>query len=638
MSNIWDFLLQTVSVSLTAGLIWLIKLIFEDKLSPRWQYGVWSLLAVRCLWPVSSMQYIFPGLALRLEAFKGMAEQSLSSSFTEGYTPIRLNHVFPWVTNRPVSSTDWIFILYIIGMLLFLMRYLLGHLRLRWLLRKGQAPNEGLKSRIQVLCNEHGLISCKVVVINGLDSAFVCGVFHPVLAVPHNDIDDKILLHELLHLKHQDILQGVFWSFLRALHWCNPWIHFVVNRIENDMESLCDQRVLERLEGEARREYGAILLDMANLRYARTPGTSSISNGGKNITRRIAAIVRFKKYPRGMALVSICILVLLAYPILIGQAATVKKEFYTPDNTTELYHSMAAARVIRCSTAAGAIDTYAKGLLTGNALYIATVSPLEDHAEIEKELRSKDGNPFYLEKYSLIGQVATDYGYTIPDLNLQSDGSYHGNLAFEYYENGYHKSLLIPFHAYQQDGWVVEKTGKQQISDHPKNAIIQFLDAGSPRVFTATGSFGTVTTYLRTYASVTQEVQNDFSNIFGMTSTSTDLQPNAIFYSIGYEFKTVYQCNNTALKNVSVQVAPMEHPDQDVEYHEIKSYGSGSGGLNHYSKSPVQDDWDGILEFGSGMGCSNPLEKEFLNPISFAAQIHWNDELIGELTLEEVFP
>ena len=114
MSNIWYFLLQTVSVSLTAGLIWLIKLIFEDKLSPRWQYGVWSLLAVRCLWPVSSMQYIFPGLALRLEAFKGMAEQSLSSSFTECYTPIRLNHVFPWVTNRPVSSTDWIFILYII--------------------------------------------------------------------------------------------------------------------------------------------------------------------------------------------------------------------------------------------------------------------------------------------------------------------------------------------------------------------------------------------------------------------------------------------------------------------------------------------------------------------------------------------
>ena len=38
-----------------------------------------------------------------------------------------------------------------------------------------------------------------------------------------------------------------------------------------------------------------------------SPGTSSMANGGRNIRRRIEAIARFKKYPAGMALASVCV-------------------------------------------------------------------------------------------------------------------------------------------------------------------------------------------------------------------------------------------------------------------------------------------------------------------------------------------
>ena len=43
--------------------------------------------------------------------------------------------------------------------------------------------------------------------------------------------------------------------------------------------------VLERLEGEERRAYGVILLSMADGRYARAPGTSSMANGGTRILK-----------------------------------------------------------------------------------------------------------------------------------------------------------------------------------------------------------------------------------------------------------------------------------------------------------------------------------------------------------------
>ena len=48
MHNIWEFLLQTLSVSAAAALLLIVKALLADKLPPRWQYGVWAVLAL-CL-------------------------------------------------------------------------------------------------------------------------------------------------------------------------------------------------------------------------------------------------------------------------------------------------------------------------------------------------------------------------------------------------------------------------------------------------------------------------------------------------------------------------------------------------------------------------------------------------------------
>lgn len=76
--------------------------------------------------------------------------------------------------------------------------------------------------------------------IKQLPSAFVCSGIKPILAIPKGlDLDEKIILHELMHLKYHDELQSIFWCLLRCLHWCNPFLQYVFHRIENDMESLC---------------------------------------------------------------------------------------------------------------------------------------------------------------------------------------------------------------------------------------------------------------------------------------------------------------------------------------------------------------------------------------------------------------
>ena len=55
MTNIWGFILQTVEVSLIALLILILKRLFKDKLSPRWQYGIWFLLFLALIKPTGYM-------------------------------------------------------------------------------------------------------------------------------------------------------------------------------------------------------------------------------------------------------------------------------------------------------------------------------------------------------------------------------------------------------------------------------------------------------------------------------------------------------------------------------------------------------------------------------------------------------
>lgn len=423
MSNVWEALYQTLNVSLAAAVLLLVKWLLRDKLSPRWQYAVWAVLALRAFIPAGVARGIIPQLSLWLETARSAAELHLNSAYTSAFDVIGMESVFPWIDAAPVSLTDWLFAVYAVGVAATLVWYAVSYARLRALLRRGCEAGEDVRAAVDAVAEKYGLKACRTVAVPGLKGAFVCGIIRPVLAVPEGEAPDgKIILHELLHLKHLDALQNVFWCVLRALHWCNPFMQYVFDRVGNDMESLCDQRVLERLEGEERREYGAILLGMASSAYARAPGTSSISNGAKNIALRIEAIARFKLYPRGMALVSVCVVLILASALLTGASAEYDK-YMNPRNPREVFPSLAAARIERCSTIPGAIDTYLKGFIFSDCGSLAMASPLSEQERLCSEYREKlDGDWAYPE-------VAFSMRPEIYSARVDSDGVFRANVV-----------------------------------------------------------------------------------------------------------------------------------------------------------------------------------------------------------------
>ena len=466
MENIWAFLMQTLTASVAAAMLLIAKRLFLDKLSPRWQYGVWVILALRVLLPAGLLgRSLLPEGRMVLETARLTVEANLSSALTQPYTGTEV--VAPVPLLRPVlptSITDWLFYLYAAGVILTLLWFLLTYLALRRRVARGRAPAPEVTAQLERVAVGYGLkVPKRVVVLAEAESAFVCGPLSPVLVLPERAVDDKVLLHELLHLKYGDLWAGVGICLLRCLHWCNPLLWYCWNRAQNDSEALCDQRVLERLEGEQRREYGVILLSMAEDKYARAPGTTSMANGGRNIKDRIGAIARFKRYPRGVALGARCVAVVLAVTCLAGTGGAVA----VPEYDQRGSFAMTAAMLNRPTTVAGALDTYAKAVLCDSPVYFAMVTPEKERAQVVQAVEA----PF--EEVDLYASPFSDLGYrwTRPAwqaewsvMNLLADGAggYTGVLFFTPLSNNETLGLVYQSVAIRPlgDYWTVEPTGE----------------------------------------------------------------------------------------------------------------------------------------------------------------------------------
>lgn len=490
MDNLWSVLAQTLALSVAALVLLAAKRLFLDKLSPRWQYGVWAILALRALLPAGLLgRTLVPGGRVVLEAARLQVELPLSSALTDPYgvtevlAPVPL---FPRGLPAPGSITDALFYLYAAGVLLLALWFFLSYARLRAAIRRGLSPAPEVLAQVEGVAARYGLKAPRlVVVLPGLESAFVCGPLRPVLALPGRPVDDKVLLHELLHLRHGDVWAGVGVCALQCLHWCNPLIWYCCDRIQNDCEALCDQRVLERLEGEERRAYGVILLSMADGRYARAPGTSSMANGGRNIKARIQAIARFRRYPAGMALASGCVAVVLALTCLGGTGGAVE----VPGGTDRGALALAQAQLNRPTTVAGALDTYAKALLSDSPLYYAMVLPEEGREAVWKdtlvpyqEVELED-SPFWTlgfhwHRPSWLAEWSV--------MNLLPDGAegYTGTLFFSPLSEDNTYGIVYQQVAVRPDGdfWTVEPLGELEALRLPDEGEIPAPDDHIPHI------------------------------------------------------------------------------------------------------------------------------------------------------------
>ena len=350
---------------------------------------MWLVLLLRLLVPAG-----FGGrptvldVTFWVETLRTRVELGLSSAYSSPFVSSLPAAPVPLPpAGVPASWTDWAFLIYCAGVVLWAAWFVVSAVRLSLRVRSG-VPVEGeRRAAIEALEQQQLPMPRRIVECRWARTPFVVGVVRPALVLPMGwALDGKVVLHELLHLKYRDVWAGWLTTALRCLHWCNPFLWFVFDKTGNDRESLCDQRVLERLEGEDRRDYGRCLLAMADDKAMRTPGATTMANGARAVKARIQAIARFKRFPQGMGLASGCIVFALSLSLVAGapvSAAGESASVETPDNMG-VAGALAAAAQNQADTVAGALDVYGKAIYhwyqspdTG-LLCAAMVTPEED--------------------------------------------------------------------------------------------------------------------------------------------------------------------------------------------------------------------------------------------------------------------
>ncbi len=399
MYNIWDFFNFTLSTTIVGLFLLLIKALFHDKLTARWHYLIWIVLLVRLLVPSGNMIITSPLSLLgsfqfsqRMALWQMNMEQNLQSLFSSPYTAfdtgISSGQMTQW---QNFSMTDWLFVLYIAGVVLLSIFYLAVYVSLRYRIGRGLPADDSLQMLVQNTAAQYRIKSCREIrICQGFDTPFVCGLIRPVLVIPAqmaDSMDEKMILHELLHVQYKDVLINFVIHAVRILNWCNPMMRLILNRIQNDSEAFCDQRVLERIEKEQYKQYGNLLLDLARSKYPTVVGTTSMANGKRNIKRRLKRIVDFSHVPQGHGVAACCITLLLTLSC-VANATVPEPDFDTSvSDSASMERMLKNAQLYQVQTPEEAVNIFCRALEDANMGYMALVIPPNEWDSYEAWVR-----------------------------------------------------------------------------------------------------------------------------------------------------------------------------------------------------------------------------------------------------------
>lgn len=311
-----------ISSSILIAALLLLRRIFRDSISRRFQYALWGLVLLRLLIPFNlpgtynplpflspmNIQAIYqeaintnqnPAANLdekqldSIEQDPSTAQYQLSTS-----TDANQKQNVPTTENiekQPAITIDLFTLLKIIwfgGALCTGSLFLVNNLRFWKKLRQTRVP--------------YPIESCKYPVYlikTGLPSPCLFGIFRPAIYLTPSAINSPealryVLTHESTHARHRDPI----WAFLRcvclSLYWFHPLVWIAAITSKTDCELACDESVLHELNAQERLSYGKTLLSLISV--SRTPAppfltATTMAAGKRQIKSRITRIAENPK-------------------------------------------------------------------------------------------------------------------------------------------------------------------------------------------------------------------------------------------------------------------------------------------------------------------------------------------------------
>lgn len=163
------------------------------------------------------------------------------------------------------------------------------------------------------------------------------GFWHPVVYLPEglDEMQGQLVLeHEQMHIRRRDYLVKPFAFLVCCMHWFNPlaWVFFFL--MERDMESSCDEAVVQKIGYDKRKDYANTLLNLSQEKGWRAG--YPIAFGENHVKSRIKGVVKMKKTGLGVSIVAAVLLVAAAAFLLINRSEAQAQEL-KPEPETVVY-------------------------------------------------------------------------------------------------------------------------------------------------------------------------------------------------------------------------------------------------------------------------------------------------------------
>lgn len=209
--------------------------------------------------------------------------------------------------------------LYLTGVILFLIYQIIGHLLFFRKVRRWAHPvsDSDLMEQYSTLTASF-YHPPQLLILPGVSSPMLAGLLRPVLLLPLEIESSRsvqwALRHELIHWKRHDLLWKALALAANALHWFNPLVWLLRQRLDRDLEQSCDEAVVQGAEESDRRSYGAVILTAAS--GGPSPAvTTSLRGEAKALHRRLQRIMDCpQKRGRGWSLLCgmMCLVLVLS--------------------------------------------------------------------------------------------------------------------------------------------------------------------------------------------------------------------------------------------------------------------------------------------------------------------------------------
>lgn len=340
--NLWN----AVLILFILGLKWLLK----NWLSMRFQYMIWYILLFSLL-----ISFLPTGIWKLPIQSNTISQQSFAIESVEPEAENNVSLGGEWIQDRtelmykPLSNhAVFVFLMiWLIGALVLLSIFWRGSHQLRMIRRYASPPSREIQSIFDRCCVKLRLKRYIVLRQSGSISAPISfGVKKAFVVLPTDKLDplsetqlEHIMLHELTHIKHGDLLLNYLMCVLQAIFWFNPFIWIAFWQMRRDREAYCDWDVLNVLNNEAARiDYGRTILHFAAICNTRVNMANGLCQSKRQIKHRLEKIVGFRyetKWRKRLGRCLACLLVLATLCQIPASAycTDISEEYYKlPDS------------------------------------------------------------------------------------------------------------------------------------------------------------------------------------------------------------------------------------------------------------------------------------------------------------------